>query len=191
LAMPTNQDPDEFVRAHGVESFRDLLKTTQPYLDYVIEVSIAAHDILRPTGKVAAINAILPHLARMRDKVARADYADQIADRLKIDSRVVREELRRTATNRQHSLDKRKVRSSEDVTVAERQLLELMLANGEVRGAMISALAEDDYSELATGAIFTAITGLEARALEPNFANLAELVQGEAEREILPALLMS
>ena len=191
LAMPTNQDPDEFVRVHGVDRFRELLKTTQPYLDYIIDMSIAEHDVSRPTGKVAAINAILPHLARMRDKVARADYADQIADRLKIDSRVVREELKRTATNRQPSLDKKKVRAAEEITVGERQLLELMLANQEVRRAMISALTEDDYAELATGAIFTAVVDIETRDLEPHFENLSERVEAESERELLPALLMS
>lgn len=191
LAMPTDQDPDDFVRAHGVARFRELLKTTQPYLDYIIDISIAAHDTSRPTGKVAAINAILPHLARMRDKVARADYADQLADRLKIDSRVVREELKRTATNRQHSLDKTKVRAAEDITAGERQLLELMLANEEVRRAMISTLTEDDYSELATGAIFAAVIEIESRALEPHFENLAERVGDETERALIPALLMS
>ena len=191
LAMPTNQDPDDFVRAHGVNRFRELLKTTQPYLDYIIDTSIAAHDTSRPTGKVAAINAILPHLARMRDKVARADYADQLADRLKIDSRVVREELKRTATNRQHTLDKTRVRTAEEITQGERQLLELMLANQEVRRAMISTLSEDDYLELATGAIFAAVIEIESQALEPHFENLAERVEAEAERELLPALLMS
>lgn len=191
LAMPTNQDPDAFVRGHGVERFRELLKTTQPYLDYIIDTSIAAHDTSRPTGKVAAINAILPHLARMRDKVARADYADQLADRLKIDSRVVREELKRTATNRQHSLDKTRVRAAEEITQGERQLLELMLANEEVRRAMISTLTEDDYAELATGAIFAAVIEIETQALEPHFENLAERVEAEPERALLPALLMS
>jgi len=191
LAMPTNQDPDEFVRSHGVDRFRELLKTTQPYLDYIIDTSIAGHDTSRPTGKVAAIDAILPHLARMRDKVARADYAGQIADRLKIDSHIVREELKRTATNRQHSLDKKRVRAAEEITVGERQLLELMLANEEVRRAMISALTEDDYAELATGAIFAAVIDIETRALEPHFENLAERVEAESERELLPALLMS
>lgn len=191
LAMPTNQDPDDFVRAHGIDRFRELLKTTQPYLDYIIDTSIAAHDTSRPTGKVAAINAILPHLARMRDKVARADYAGQIADRLKIDSRVVREELKRTATNRQHSLDKTRVRAAEEITQGERQLLELMLANEEVRRAMISTLTEDDYLELATGAIFAAVIEIEHQAIEPHFENLAERVEAEAERELLPALLMS
>ena len=191
LAMPTNQDPDEFVRSHGVDRFRELLKTTQPYLDYIIDTSIAGHDTSRPTGKVAAIDAILPHLARMRDKVARADYAGQIADRLKIDSHIVREELKRTATNRQHSLDKKRVRAAEEITVGERQLLELMLANEEVRRTMISALTEDDYAELATGAIFAAVIDIETRALEPHFENLAERVEAESERELLPALLMS
>ncbi|MEK6408278.1 MAG: DNA primase [Acidobacteriota bacterium] len=191
LRMPTKQDPDEFVRAHGVDRFRELLKTTQPYIDYIVDTSIAGHDTSRPTGKVAAINAILPHLARMRDKVARADYADQIADRLKIDSRIVREELKRTATNRKHSMDNKRVRAAEEITVGERQLLELMLSNEEVRRAMISALIEDDYAELATGAIFAAVIDMDKHAVEFHFDNLTERVEAESERELLPALLMS
>jgi DNA primase len=191
LGMPTNQDPDEFVRAHGAARFRELLKTTQPYIEYIVDTSIAAHDTSRPTGKVAAINAILPHLARMRDKVARAGYAEQIADRLKIDSRVVREELKRTATNRRTALDKNRMRAAEDITVAERQLLELMLANRDVRRAMIGNLAEEDYAELATGAIFTALIAIEREAIEPDFANLTERVEEEPERALLPALFIS
>ncbi|HSB08865.1 MAG TPA: DNA primase [Blastocatellia bacterium] len=191
LRMPTDQDPDEFVRAHGVDRFRELLKTTQPYIDYIIDTSIAGHDTSRPTGKVAAVNAILPHLARMRDKVARADYADQIADRLKIDSRVVREEMKRTATNRQPSLDKKRIRAAEDITTAERQLLELMLADDEVRRAITSHLAEEDYTELATGAIFTAVIDMERSGLTPAFDLLVERLEAEPERALLPALLMS
>lgn len=191
LRMPTKQDPDEFVRGHGVERFRDLLKTTQPYIDYIIDMSIAGHDTSRPTGKVAAINAMLPHLARLRDKVARADYAGQIADRLKIDSHIVREELKRTATNRQPALDNKRVRAAEDITVGERQLLELMLANEDVRRAMVSALTEDDYSELATGAIFAAVIEMDGNAIDFHFENLLERIESEPERELLPALLMS
>ena len=191
LRVPTKQDPDAFVRAHGVDRFRELLKTTQPYIDYIIEMSIAQHDTSRPTGKVAAINAMLPHLARMRDKVARADYAGQIADRLKIDSHIVREELKRTATNRQPLLDAKRVRAAEEITVGERQLLELMLANQEVRRAMISALTEDDYAELATGAIFAAVVNMDANAVEFHFDNIMERVESESERDLLPGLLMS
>jgi len=60
-----------------------------------------------------------------------------------------------------------------------------------VRRAMISNLKEEDYSELATGAIFTAIIKIESEGVEPDFTNLIERVEGEDERALLPALLMS
>ena len=191
LRMPTDDDPDEYVRAYGVEAFRALLKTTQPYIEYIIDMSVAAHDTAKPSGKVEAINEILPHLARMRDKVARAEYADQIADRLKVDSRTIREEMKRVATNRQQSLDPKRMRVLEEITQAERQLLELMLADEDVRRAMISNLKEEDYSELATGAIFAAIINAEREGIEPDFTSLSERVEGEEDRNLLSALLMS
>jgi DNA primase len=191
LKMPTDEDPDEFVRAHGVEEFRALLKTTQPYIEYIIDMAVASHNTAKPAGKVEAINAILPHLARMRDRVARADYAGQIADRLKVDSRSIREELRRVATDRKQSLDVKHLRAIEDVTIAERQLLELMLANTEVRRTMIANLTEPDYAELATGVIFAAIIQIEHDGLEPDFATLSDRLTGEEERALLSALLMS
>ena len=56
---------------------------------------------------------------------------------------------------------------------------------------MISALGEDDYVELATGAIFAAIIDLDSQAIDPQFENLVERLESESERELLPALLMS
>lgn len=191
LRVPSDEDPDDFVRAHGVTEFRALLKTTQPYIEYIIDRSIAAHDTTRPAGKVAAINDILPHLARMRDKVARADYADQLADRLKIDSRTVRDELKRTAANRRPVMDAQRLRSAEGMTVTERHLLELMLANEYVRRAMVSTLEEEEYADLATGAIFAAIVSAEKAGVDPDFATLSDRIETQPERDLLPALLMS
>jgi DNA primase len=191
LRMPTDDDPDEYVRAYGASAFLQLLKTTQPYIEYIIDMAVETNDTAKPSGKVEAINSILPHLARMRDKVARADYADQIADRLKVDSRVIRDEMRRVATNRQQSLDPKRLRAAQEITPAERQLIELVLANEDVRRAIISNLKEEDYAELATGAIFAAIIELDRQGLELDFHNLSENVEGDAERVLLPGLLMS
>lgn len=191
LRMPTDEDPDEYVRAHGASQFRSLFRTTQPYIEYIIEMAISTHDTARPAGKVEAINAILPHLARMRDKVARADYADQIADRLRVDSRVIREEMKRVAVTRKQALDPKRLRAAEDVTPGERQLLELLLANPDVRRAIISNLRDEDYSELATADLFAAIIQIERSGAEPDFSRLSELVESETERELIAALLIS
>jgi DNA primase len=191
LHMPTNEDPDEYVRAHGGESFLKLLKTTQPYIEYIIDTVTGDYDISRPSGKVEAINSILPHLARMRDKVARADYADQIADRLKVDSRVIRDELKRVATNRQQSLDPKRVRAAQEITQAERQLLELMLASEDVRRAIAPNLKEEDYADLATASLFTTIITLHGEEADIDFSTITERVEGEQDRDLISALLIS
>ncbi len=191
LRMPTAEDPDEYVRNHGVSAFKALFKKTQPYIDYIIDVSIGANDTSRPSGKVEAINAILPHLARMRDKVARADYAEQIANRLKVDSRVIREEIKRVATTRQPVMDSNRLRAAQEITKGEQQLLELLLASAEVRRAIVPNLRDDDYGELATASIFTAIAAIEREGLEPDFQTLSCRVDIESERGLLSALLMS
>lgn len=191
LHMPTDEDPDEYVRAHGGESFLKLLKTTQPYIEYIIDTVTGDYDISRPSGKVEAINSILPHLARMRDKVARADYADQIADRLKVDSRVIRDELKRVATNRQQSLDPKRVRAAQEITQAERQLLELMLASEDVRRAIAPNLKEEDYADLATASLFTTIITLHDEEADIDFSTITERVEGEQDRDLISALLIS
>ena len=77
------------------------------------------------------------------------------------------------------------------MTQAERQLLEVMLADEYVRRAMLSTLQEEEYAELATGAIFAAITSTAREGLDPDFANLSALIETEIVRDLLPALLMS
>jgi DNA primase len=191
LQIPTGKDPDEFVRTQGAQAFVSLFKTTQPYIEYVIDKAIHEIDTTRPAGKVEAINSILPHLARMPDKVARADYAEQVANRLKVDSRVMRDEMKRVAVNRQQSLDPKKVRAAQEIMPDERQLLELMLANSDVRRAIVSNLIEEDYLELATGAIFKTIIDLEQQGVEPDFSTLSQSLTEETDRDFIPALLMS
>ena len=191
LKMPTDEDPDEYVRAHGVSAFRELFKTTQPYIEYIIDTAMGKYDTARPSGKVEAINFMLPHLARMRDRIERMDYAEQIADRLKVDSRIIRADLKRVATHRRQSLDPKQIRASQDVTQAERQLLELMLADADIRRTIVSNLNEDIYNDLATAALFAAIAELEREGLEPDLTNLSEHVEDEADKEMLPALLIS
>ena len=48
----------------------------------------------RPEEKVAAINAILPKLARLESAVERSAWAGRLADALRIDDDLVMQELR-------------------------------------------------------------------------------------------------
>jgi DNA primase len=154
------------------------------------EVS-SRYNTARPSGKVEAINAVLPHLVRMRDKVERAEYAAQIADRLKVDSRIIRDELKRAATNRQSSLNANRTRAAQQTTQAECQLLELVLARADVRKAVTSNLSHDDVTDLATERVFVAVMELEKRQADPTYESLSALLQEDSEREMVAGLLIS
>jgi len=191
LTMPTKEDPDEFVRSHGADSFRSLLGGAQPYIEFVVDRATRSYDTSRPAGKVEAINSILPHLIRMPDKVARANYAEQIADRLKIDVRLVREELKRAATEKRQSLDARRIRSVDDVTDAERQLLGLILIRPDVRDAILPNLVQEDYAGLATSFLFTRIVEIHRQGKSPDYETLSAGIEGDFEKSLVAGLFMS
>jgi len=191
LTMPTNEDPDEFVRSHGAEAFKSLLAAAQPYIEFVIETATRVHDTKRPAGKVEAINAILPHLIRMPDKVGRANYAEQIADRLRVDSRLIREELKRAATDKRQSLDSKRIRSVDDVTDAERQLLELILMRDDVRAAVLPNLGEEDYGDLATSFVFKRVVEINRVGEALSYEALSVGIEGESEKRLIAGLFIS
>jgi DNA primase len=191
LRIPGGLDPDQFVRERGAAQLSSLLASAQPYIEYVVRAALDRYDISRPSGKVEAINYILPHLVRVRDKVERAEYAEQIANRLKVDSRIIREELKRAALARQDRLDPARARSMTELTQAERQLLELLLASPQVRSHIIPNLEEEDYKELALAGIFAALVEAERQGLEPDYVNLNERLSSDAERAMLAQLLVS
>ena len=69
--------------------------------------------------KVKAMNYLLPHIRRMPEKLARDQFAADAAQKLGIDSAVLREELRQAALRRRDHVEVR----ATSVTEVERVLL--------------------------------------------------------------------
>ncbi|MBI4851254.1 MAG: DNA primase [Acidobacteria bacterium] len=177
LSLPDGEDPDTFIRKHGATQYRQLLKKSQPYIDYILTQAMREHDISRPAGKVETLNMILPFLSKMRDRVERSVYADQIADRLKIEARVVREELKRAATNKLPQLDLSKVATNIRVLPAESRLLEILLIREPLQKVFVPQLSIDLFKDLATAPIFTALISLVNDKEDVNFTNLLALIE--------------
>ncbi|MFQ5777401.1 MAG: DNA primase [Terriglobia bacterium] len=189
LVLPSGSDPDLFIREKGAEAYREQLKQSQPYLDYLVERARTQHDWHSQDGKIAALNFLLPYLARVPDKIRRAEWASELASRLAIEEALVREALRRAAVERRSEIKLRpeaaEALKSGAVKPAERRLLQILLANEEIRADVLKEL-EDAAAHRGAGleAVFEQVLTL-ARAGEAITAQaLAERV-GEAERRLL------
>jgi DNA primase len=153
LRLPDGKDPDGFIRANGATAYRELLKNSQPLLDYLANVALFEFDVRRPAGKAAAVNAVLPYLVCMRDPIERSVAAERLADRLQLDDRLIREELRKSAAARKTEMTVERVAVADSLSHAERQVLVAMLSSAELRERAVAALS-DDIIRILPGRIF-------------------------------------
>ncbi|MBK9316145.1 MAG: DNA primase [Acidobacteria bacterium] len=190
LSLPDNLDPDEYIRAHGPQSYLKVLKSSQPFLDYIVEEALRSHDQKRPQGKVETINAILPYLRLVKDRIERAEQFELIADRLKIDSNLIREEFKKAANTRQEAVSERVMTSMIAVKPAEKKLLECMLNHANVRRNMLAEITDEDMDGLRTASLFRLLLDFERQGRQVTYPALVQdLVDQDLARDLLPSLM--
>ncbi|MDX2041266.1 MAG: DNA primase [Acidobacteriota bacterium] len=192
LTLPDNLDPDEFIRARGADGYLRLLKNSQPFLDYIVEQAVGANDQKSPSGKVETINSILPYLKLVKDRIERSEQFDRIADRLKIDSKLIRQEFKKAADTRQEKVSERAVIASVAVKPAERKLLEILLGCQPIRRQLSLKMTEEDYFGLRTEKLFHTIFEFERQQIEISYPALSQqLDDEEMASDLLPQLMIS
>jgi DNA primase len=165
LALPGRLDPDSFIRREGADAYRARLAAAPTYLDYLTARAAAAHDLSRPEGKVAAVNAVLPYLARVPNPLLRTELASRLAEQLRLDERLVAEELNRAAREARREMRREALpqgAASSPATRAEKELLRAFLENPELADEFLGPLVESgDCEGLAMEPVFRKL--LEAR----------------------------
>jgi DNA primase len=106
------------------------------YIDYLTDRAIATHNLNTPEGKVGAANAVLPYLAKVPNPLLRAELANRLAQRLRLDERLLREELRRAPGEGRRQLQVG-VSAVEESNHAVKQLLRACLGSQEVADAVL------------------------------------------------------
>jgi DNA primase len=182
LALPGGLDPDSFVRKQGPAAYRQLLATAPTYIDYLTERAVSTHNVNTPEGKVGAANAVMPYLAKVPNPMLRAELASRLAERLRLDERLLREELRRAAGEGRSQVQvKQDVAST--ASPAEKQLLRVFLEHEDLADEFLPALVEGrDCEGLTTAPIFGRMLEMRRRGESLQPASLGEMLIAEERR---------
>jgi|HubBroStandDraft_6_1064221.scaffolds.fasta_scaffold06992_5 DNA primase len=121
LTLEQGFDPDLYIRRKGKEAYGEALRHSQKYFDYLIERTRAQFPVRSAEGKDKAVKHLLPHIQRVPSRIVRDELAQEIAQKLGIDSGVLRQELRHVAANRSAATVKASTESQ--VTDAEKILI--------------------------------------------------------------------
>jgi DNA primase len=93
-------DPDRFIRERGIEAYVAVVKGAKRHSEYLIDRAMQLYPGRTAEAKSQALNFLLPHIRRMPDNIVRDEFAADAAQKLGIDSALVREDLRQAARKR-------------------------------------------------------------------------------------------
>jgi DNA primase len=142
LSLPGKADPDKFLKEQGVDAYRNLLAQSPPYLDYLI-ARARQMDRTTATGKVAALNFLMPYVQRLPNRLLRSEWATRIASELRVDEPVLREALRRAAAERRSEVKPNASLLGPAVKPAERQIIRMLVESDGFREKLAHELAHD------------------------------------------------
>ena len=178
-------DPDRYVRERGVQAYIAAIRAARRQADYLIERARLLFPGASAEQKVKQMNYLLPHIRQMPEKLARDQFAHDAAQKLAIDSAVLREELRVAALRRRDHIE---VKSS-PLTEVDRVLLRALAIEdpefAESRRLAAQALTEQPawFEELAS---FAALRDLAARQSQDPM----DALQDESQRALLAQALL-
>ena len=202
LTLEQGFDPDLYIRRKGKETYGEALRHSQKYFDYLIDRARSNFPVRTPEGKQKAVNYLLPHIQRVPSRIVRDELSQEIAQKLGIDSAVLRQELRHVASDR--SAATLKAPPEAQATDAERILIRALASARQMQpGEHISARdgAEEDFDParqaqyafqsealhrgLATESLVEALLNAGAE-----LADVMEVPCSETERRMLASILL-
>ena len=188
LRLEGGFDPDLFIRRQGAEAYAKALKGSMNYFDYLIERTLRMFPVKSPEGKQKAVNFLLPYIHRVPSRIVRDSLTNDIAQKLGIDSGVLRQEFKTAATRRSST----GVRASAEshITPSEKVLVRALSSvaadEADFRHTVLSALdTEHLHIGLATESLLQAL--LDAGDPLPEHT---QLQLSDVDRSLLAQIVM-
>lgn len=104
ITLEGGLDPDRYIREHGVRGYSAALRGAKRHADYLIDRARVLHPGTTAEAKVKALNFLLPHIRRLPNAIQRDEFAGNAAQKLGIDSALMRQELKKAASQRLESV---------------------------------------------------------------------------------------
>ncbi len=149
VVLDKGEDPDTFIRRKGGDQYRDRLKASRPYLEYLLDQAAEGLDLNHDDNRRQFLGKMLTVAARIPDAAARDQFADRIAHKARITEDVVRAEIRKAAVNRQTVVTTRELPSFGQLKHAEKALIWGLIHNTSAALEALAGLDDEDLEELA------------------------------------------
>jgi len=179
-------DPDRFIKERGFDKYFTAIRDAEYFQQFIIDHARTTFPARTPDSKVKALNMVLPYIRQMPNPYERSLFAEDAAQKLGIESSLMRQELKQAAQQRLESV---RAAQPSAVTEVERILL-CALVLPEADSARALAAAElgahpDWFAELPSAAV------IEVLVNAPAPENPFDAAPDEASRTLLARALQA
>ena len=185
--LPAGEDPDTFVRRHGGGQYLERLRSSRPYVEYLLDRTAAEHDLSRDDSRRAFLGKMLTVAARIPDAATRDQFGDRLAHKARITEEVVRAEIRKAAVGRRTTVRDQEAPGLGVIKTAEKGLIWALLRDTEAAVAALADLERGDLEGLATAPILHAARSLGDWPIHIIPATLRERLN-EAEAQLVASI---
>jgi DNA primase len=123
LELGGDLDPDEYVKASGADAYRQRLEKAPAYFHWLADRSRQKFDMRTVEGRMDAFKFLAPRIQSIADRLERFAVANDVADYLGVDEKLVRDHFSKGAV--EHPAPARRA----VVPATERLLLNSLLAS--------------------------------------------------------------
>jgi len=177
--LAEGEDPDTYIRRRGPNGYKEKLRTSQPYLEYLLDREAAQRDLTRGDHQREFLTKMLKVAARIPDAATRDRFADRLAHTARILEDVVRTEIRKAAVARRTTLDERRVGPRRRVKTAEKGLVWALARDSASALEAIATLTDADLQGLATAPILATARALSDWPADTVLETLRERLSSE------------
>jgi len=184
VELPADTDPDDCIRQQGADAYAALVRQAPEYLLYLIRREAATRDLARVEEKVAAVNAVLPHIAKLNSAIERSEWASRLADLLQIEDELVLQELRQAVRSSTPGVRQRAT-VERGPSAAETRLVLLLLRSEAERQRCTEQLDQADIEGWPVCTIVRTILDRDSRGERVDHPSVLEALEQDEDRELL------
>jgi DNA primase len=193
LQLDSGYDPDLFIRRNGAKGYEKALGGSLSFFDYLVERAMKTFAVRTPEGKQKAVSFLLPYIQHVPSRIVRDSLSNDIAQKLGIDSGVLRQEFKSAATSR--GAAKPRPVADPHVSPAEKVLVRAASSNvpeeAALRRTALHALGSENFHEgLSTERLLVALLENAGRQEDSFSHDPMSLPLEEADRQMLASIIM-
>ncbi len=185
LELEGDLDPDEYVKQNGPDAYRARLEKAPAYFHWLADRARQKFDMHTVEGRMQAFKFVAPAIQRIADRLERFAVANDVADYLGVDEKLVRDHFSKGTAER------RVVNRGPEVPPNERLLLNSLLGSDRARAEVIPALRDMPVVDrFVTKNVFKALFSLYSDGISFRLADLEGRL-GDADRDLLSVVIFA